>query len=91
MAQPVDRGAGKQFRGEQWKTQMKDGEDGPMKGHEPSDTQKEAFKKSMMAMQKELKPIRNELGEVMAHQKTLVSADTPDMKAIDKNLEKIGI
>jgi hypothetical protein len=45
---------------------------------------------SMLAMQKEIKPLRNELGEALAHQKTLVSADTPDLKAIDKNLDKIG-
>ena len=90
LAQPAKNDSGKSFRGQEWRSQGKGGQNGPMKGLNLTDAQKEAFKQSMMAMQKELKPLRNELGEVMAHQKTLVSADTPDMKAIDKNLEKIG-
>lgn len=63
---------------------------GPMDRLNLTDAQKEEFKKSMMALQKELKPLRNELDELNAHQKTLVSADQPDLKAINKNLDKIG-
>jgi Spy/CpxP family protein refolding chaperone len=55
-----------------------------------TDEQKEAFKKIMLAMHKEMLPVRNEIGEAEAHQKTLVSADKPDMNAINKNIEKIG-
>jgi len=62
----------------------------PMNGLNLTDAQKETFKQGMMAMQKEMKPLRNELGEVMAHQRTLNSAEKPDFKAIDKNLEKAG-
>ena len=35
-------------------------------------------------------PLRNELGEAEAHQKTLLSAEKPDLGAINKNIEKIG-
>lgn len=55
-----------------------------------TDAQKEAFKQSMLATQKQLQPIRNELGEAEAHQKTLMSAEKPDLAAINKNIEKIG-
>lgn len=92
MAQPGEKTESKNSHGVEWKGRMHagQGQNGPMQALNLSDAQKEAFKQSMMAMQKELKPLRNELGEAMAHQRTLVSADTPDMKAIDKNLEKIG-
>jgi Spy/CpxP family protein refolding chaperone len=56
-----------------------------------TDAQKEVFKQNMVAMQKELQPIRNEIGEAEARQKTLTSVNKPDMEAINKNLEKIGI
>jgi len=90
MAQPEGKKAENSGRGMEWKSEMHNGQNGPMKALNLTDAQKEAFKQSMVAMHKELNPLRNELGEAMAHQKTLVSADNPDMKAIDKNLEKIG-
>jgi Spy/CpxP family protein refolding chaperone len=52
--------------------------------------QKEAFKKSMMATHKQLQPLRNELGEAEAHQRTLTMAEKPEIGAINKNIEKIG-
>jgi Spy/CpxP family protein refolding chaperone len=55
-----------------------------------TEEQKEAFKQSMLAMQKQLQPIRNDLGEAEAHQKTLMTVEKPDMAAINKNIEKIG-
>ena len=55
-----------------------------------TDAQKESFKASTMATQKLLMPLRNELGEAEAHQKTLLSAEKPDLGAINKNIEKIG-
>jgi Spy/CpxP family protein refolding chaperone len=55
-----------------------------------SEAQKESFKASTMATQKLLLPLRNELGEAEAHQKTLLSAEKPDFAAINKNIEKIG-
>jgi len=55
-----------------------------------TDAQKEAFKLSMLEMQKQLQPIRNQLGEASAHQKTLTTVDKPDMAAINKNIEKMG-
>jgi Spy/CpxP family protein refolding chaperone len=55
-----------------------------------TDEQKEAIKKIMMSMPKEIKPLRNELGEAAAHQKTLMSADQPNIDAINKNLDKMS-
>jgi Spy/CpxP family protein refolding chaperone len=52
--------------------------------------QKDAFKQSMVAMQKQIQPLRNELGEAKAHQKTLVTTEKPDLSAINKNIDKIG-
>ncbi len=90
MAQPAKNESGKSFHGQEWRSNGKAGQNGPMKGLNLTDAQKDAFKQSLIALQKELKPLRNELGEAMAHQRTLVSADKPDMSAIDKNIEKIG-
>jgi Spy/CpxP family protein refolding chaperone len=44
----------------------------------------------MLATQKQIQPIRNELGEANARQKTLTTAEKPDLNAINKNIEKIG-
>lgn len=64
--------------------------DGPHKGLNLTETQKEAFKQSMLAVQKQLQPIRNELGEAVARQKTLTTVEKPDLAAINKNIEKMG-
>lgn len=63
---------------------------GPGAALQLTDAQKEAFKQSRLAMQKQLLPIQNELGEAEAHQKTLMTAEKPDLAAINKNIEKIG-
>lgn len=55
-----------------------------------SDAQKEAFKKGMIDLHKQLLPIKNELGELKARQKSLVMAEKTDMGAINKNIEKMG-
>ena len=90
VAQPTENGPKKSFRGHENEMRKEDGQGGFAKGLNLTDAQKDAFKQSVMAMQKEIKPLRNELGEATAHQKTLVSVDKPDMSAINKNLEKIG-
>jgi Spy/CpxP family protein refolding chaperone len=63
---------------------------GPMNGLNLTDAQKEAFKQSMLAVQKQMQPLRNQLGEAEAHQKTLRTSEKPDWAAINKNIEKIG-
>ena len=55
-----------------------------------TDEQKEAFKQSRLTLEKQLLPIRNELGEAEAHQRTLTTSEKPDLDAINKNIEKIG-
>jgi Spy/CpxP family protein refolding chaperone len=55
-----------------------------------TDAQKEAIKKSSLDMHKKIQPIRNELGEAEARQRTLMTAGKPDIKDINKNIERIG-
>lgn len=89
VAQPDKKGEGKSSRGSNPEMRM-----GEQRGHENgldlTDAQKEAFKQSMLAMQKQLQPIKSELGEARASQKTLTVAEKPDMDAINKNIEKMG-
>jgi Spy/CpxP family protein refolding chaperone len=89
IAQPNEKGEGKSRRGSNPEMRM-DKQRGGENGLDLTDAQKEAFKQSMLAMQKQLQPIRNELGEARAHQKTLTSVEKPDMNAINKNIEKMG-
>jgi len=63
---------------------------GPMVELNLTEEQKEAFKQGNLAFHKQLQPVVNELGELEAHQKTLMTAEKPDWKAIEKNLERIG-
>lgn len=86
VAQPNE----KQFRGKQPEMQLNERQRGPGEGLNLTAEQKEAFKKSMLEVQKQLQPIRNELGEAMARQKTLTTAEKPDLGAINKNIEKMG-
>lgn len=69
---------------------MSDGKEGPLKGLNLSDAQKATFKESMIAMQKQMQPIKNELGEAEAHQKTLMTAEKPDIAAVNTNIDRIG-
>jgi Spy/CpxP family protein refolding chaperone len=89
VAQPDEKGEGKPRHGSNPEMRM-DEQRGHENGLDLTDAQKEAFKKSMLAMQKQLQPIRNQLGEARAHQKTLTTSDNPDMDAINKNIEKMG-
>jgi len=90
VAQTKERAPKNANRGPQNEMRRNGGQAGPMSGLNLTDAQKEAFKQSMMAMHKQMQPLRNELGEAEAHQKTLVTAEKPDFAAINKNIEKIG-
>ena len=90
IAQPSDKDSTKSFRGQNREMRMNDHQRGPKNGLDLTDAQKEAFKQSMLEMQKKLQPLHNELGEVKAHQKTLMTAGKPDMNEINKNIEKLG-
>jgi Spy/CpxP family protein refolding chaperone len=70
--------------------QMNGGHEALAKALNLTDEQKAAFKNIMLAMHKEILPVRNEIGEAVAHQKTLLSADKPDLAAVNKNIDKIG-
>ena len=90
MAQTTENGPKKPMRGQDHSLMMQDRQKGPGEGLNLTDAQKEAFKQSRLDMQKQIQPLRNELGEAEAHQKTLVTAEKPDISAINKNIEKIG-
>ena len=49
--------------------------------------QKEAMKALRLETAKQIKPLKNELRELMARQQTLVTADKADLKAIDNNID----
>lgn len=89
IAQPGENGYGKS-RQESNPEMRKNGQREHENALGLTDAQKEVFKQTMVTMQKQLQPIRNEIGEAEARQKTLTSVDKPDMVAINKNLEKIG-
>ena len=90
MAQPKENGQGRASQAPKHEMRMEHRNGGPAAALELTDAQKEAFKQSRLAMQKQLQPIQNELGEAEAHQKTLMSGEKPDLVAINKNIEKIG-
>lgn len=90
IAQPADNDSMQSFRGHAREMRMNENHRGPENGLNLTDAQKEAFKQSRLDLQKQLQPLRNELGEVKAHQKTLMTAEKPDLNNINKNIEKIG-
>ena len=89
IAQPEENGMRKSMGRPERGSQMNEWR-GAIKGLNLTDAQKESFKQSTLAVHKQLQPLRNELGEAVAHQKTLVTAEKPDLNAINKNIEKIG-
>jgi len=90
MAQSSGNSDERPMRGHDHALLMQAGHRGMAEGLNLTDEQKAAFKQGMIDMQKQMKPLRNELGEAVAHQKTLVTAEKPDFSAINKNIEKIG-
>ena len=55
-----------------------------------TEEQRETMKNMRMETAKKVKPLRNELRELMAHQKTLTTADNADLKDINKNIDKLS-
>jgi Spy/CpxP family protein refolding chaperone len=54
-----------------------------------TDEQKAKMKEIRMASYKEIKPLKNQLGELKAKEMTLTTADKPDMGAINSNIDEI--
>jgi len=54
-----------------------------------TEDQKAKMKDLHVAFYKEVQPLRNQLGELKARQKTLSTLDNPDMKAINANIDEI--
>lgn len=55
-----------------------------------TDEQKEAMKVTRLETAKQVKPLKNELRELEARQNTLTTADKADLKAINKNIDKMS-
>lgn len=55
-----------------------------------TDEQKEAMKKIRLETAKEVKPLKDQLRELQAHQQTLATSENADMKAIYKNIDKMS-
>ena len=55
-----------------------------------TEEQQATMKNLRLETAKKVKPLRNELRELMAHQQTLTTANNTDLKAINKNIDKIS-
>lgn len=55
-----------------------------------NEEQKEQMKKLRLETVKKVKPLKNELGELMARQKTLTTSDNVDLKVINKNIDEMS-
>lgn len=55
-----------------------------------SEEQREAIKQQNLEHMKATTPLRNKMNELQAKQKSLLSAEKPNRKEIDKNLEEIA-
>ena len=82
MAQSSENSDERPMRGQEHGLLMQGGHGGGAEGLNLTDEQKAAFKQGMIDMHKQMKPLRNELGEAEAHQKTLVTAEMPNFSAI---------
>ena len=54
-----------------------------------TDDQKTKMKDLRLAHMKEVQPLQNQLGELRAKQRTLTTAEKPDMKLINANIDEI--
>ena len=55
-----------------------------------TDEQQETLKSMRLETAKKVKPLKNQLRELQAHQQTLTTADDADLTAINKNIEKMS-
>ena len=54
-----------------------------------TDEQQTKIENLRVAHLKEIQPLKNQMAELKAKQRTLTTADKPDMKAIDANIDEI--
>ncbi len=87
VAQPTADQHNKSKRQEMMKPGMKQD---AQKANFLTEEQKEALGKLRLETAKELKPLKNELRELQAHQQTLTTANNADLKAINKNIDKMA-
>ena len=55
-----------------------------------TDAQKASFNEIRLKCFKETKPLKDQLRELQAHQQTLVTADNPDLRAINANIDQMS-
>ncbi|GAB1451268.1 hypothetical protein MASR2M47_13240 [Draconibacterium sp.] len=87
VAQQTTGQHNKSGRQEMMKPGMKQG---AQKANFLSEEQKETWEKLRLETAKEIKPLKNELRELQAHQQTLTTADNADLNAINKNIDKMA-
>ncbi|MGE4290527.1 MAG: Spy/CpxP family protein refolding chaperone [Salinivirgaceae bacterium] len=92
-AQPLQKGQ-KNYQGE-YKTQ-KEFKKEPFEGHlkgflNLTDEQQSALKNLQVTHQKEMLPLRNELGEKKAKMRTLQTAENVDLKAINALIDEMSM
>ena len=92
MSQPEFQGRMKHQKGEMLH-QQRGGEEGKMMKAEKlglSDEQKERAKEIHLASAKAVKPLLDQLRELKAHHQTLVTAESANLKAINKSIDEIS-
>lgn len=91
FSQPDNPEAWKKRKMEHKKMMMKRSAKGPEeRGNFFTEEQKESIKVLRLEAAKKVKPLKNELRELTAHQKTLTTAENADLKAINKNIDKMS-
>ena len=92
-AQPLQKGQ-KNYHGE--RKAQKEFKNQPIEGQlkgllNLTDEQQSALKKLQVTHQKEMLPLRNELGEKKAKMRTLQTAENADLKAINALIDEISL
>ncbi len=91
FAQPQNQGQMKQGKQQQKAMMMKHhNQQKSMFQKFFTEEQQEAMKALRLEGAKKVKPFKNQLRELMAHQQTLTTADNADLKAIDKNIDEMA-
>ncbi len=91
LAQPAKQGnQGNQFQKREARMMKCSAQQRNMHEKLFTDEQQESIKALRLETAKKVKPFKNELRELMAHQQTLTTADNADLKAINKNIDKMS-
>lgn len=82
--------AKKEDRGQRQQVMLRHKQMAERVDHFFTEEQQEQVKAIRLETAKQVKPLRNELGELEARQQTLTTADKADLKAIYQNIDKMS-